>query len=41
MYAPRGFQCVDDHSATPAPVGDRLYLRTKSKLFAFGNAPAR
>ncbi len=28
-------------SATPAPVGDRLYLRTKSKLFAFGSAPAR
>lgn len=28
-------------SATPALVDDRLYLRTKSKLFAFGNAPAR
>lgn len=28
-------------SATPALVGDKLYLRTKSKLFAFGEAATR
>jgi len=28
-------------SATPALVGDRLYLRTKTKLFAFGSGPTR
>jgi outer membrane protein assembly factor BamB len=28
-------------SATPAVVGDRLYLRTKSKLYAFGPETAR
>jgi len=28
-------------SATPALVGDRLYLRTKSKLYAFGSSASR